>query len=187
MMLKTHQTGPEGQKVRKVYVEEGLDIGRELYLGMTLDRATSRLSPSWPPAEGGVEIEEVAAKHPEKILRESVDPAVGFADYQGRKLAFGLGLKGDTRRQVRRPSARALYRAYVETDASLVEVNPLVILKDGEVVALDAKMNFDDNALYRHTEHRRLPRRRRGGSDARPRPRSSTSPTSRSTATSAAW
>jgi succinyl-CoA synthetase beta subunit len=150
MMLKTHQTGPEGQRVNKVYVEEGLPIAREMYLGLTLDRATSRLS-LMASSEGGVEIEEVAAKHPEKILLESIDPVLGLADFQGRKLAFGLGLKGES---VGRFVAfcKALYRCYVETDASLAEVNPLVVLKDGSVVALDAKLNFDDNALYRHPE-----------------------------------
>jgi succinyl-CoA synthetase beta subunit len=150
MMLKTHQTGPEGQKVRKVYVEEGLPIERELYLGMTLDRATSRVS-LMASSEGGVEIEEVAAKHPEKIAVESIDPAVGLLDFQGRKLAFALGLKGATANKFA-GFCRALYTCYVETDASLAEVNPLVILKDGNVVALDAKLNFDDNALYRHKD-----------------------------------
>jgi len=136
--------------VNKVYVEEGLPIERELYLGLTLDRVTSRLS-LMASSEGGVEIEEVAAKHPEKILLESIDPVLGLADFQGRKLAFGLGLKGDTVGKFV-AFCRALYRCYVETDASLAEVNPLVVLKDGSVVALDAKMNFDDNALYRHPE-----------------------------------
>jgi succinyl-CoA synthetase beta subunit len=150
MMLKTHQTGPEGQKVRKVYIEEGLDIAQELYLGMTLDRVTSRIT-FMASTEGGVEIEEVAAHHPEKILRETVDPAVGFLDFQGRKLAFGLGLKGDSVAKFV-AFCRGLYRVYVDTDASLAEINPLVLLKDGGVVALDAKMNFDDNALYRHPE-----------------------------------
>jgi succinyl-CoA synthetase beta subunit len=150
MMLKTVQTGPEGTKVRKLYIEEGLDIARELYLGVTLDRATSRVT-FMASTEGGVEIEEVAAKHPEKILREAVDPAVGFSDYQGRKLAFGLGLTGDTVGKFVF-FCKALYRAYVETDASLAEINPVVILKDGKVVALDSKMNFDENALYRHKD-----------------------------------
>jgi succinyl-CoA synthetase beta subunit len=150
MMLKTHQTGPEGQKVNKVYVEEGLPIEREFYLGMTLDRAASRLS-IMASSEGGVEIEEVAAKHPEKILVETIDPVVGLADFQARKLAFGLGLKGDSIGKFV-AFAKALYRCYVETDASLAEVNPLVLLKDGSVMALDAKLNFDDNALYRHKD-----------------------------------
>jgi succinyl-CoA synthetase beta subunit len=150
MMLKTHQTSPEGQKVRKVYVEEGLPIAREMYLGLTLDRVSGR-NTLMASTEGGVEIEEVAAKHPERILREAVDPAVGFADYQGRKLAFGLGLSGESVTKFV-SFCRALYRCYTELDASLAEVNPLVVLKDGGVVALDAKVNFDENALFRHKE-----------------------------------
>ncbi|MCP3141994.1 ADP-forming succinate--CoA ligase subunit beta [Pyxidicoccus xibeiensis] len=150
MKLKTIQTGPEGQTVHKVYIEEGLAIGQELYLGVTLDRATSRVT-FMASREGGVEIEEVAEKHPEKILREAVDPAVGFTDFQGRKLAFGLGLTGPTVNKFVQ-FCSSLYRMFMETDASIVEVNPLVILKDGGVVALDAKVNFDENALYRHKE-----------------------------------
>jgi len=150
MMLKTHQTGPNGQKVRTLYIEEGLAIARELYLGVTLDRATSRIT-FMASQEGGVEIEEVAAKHPEKILRESVDPAIGLADFQARRLAFGLGLSGDSVGKFVK-FCKALYQAYVETDASLAEINPLVVLQDGGVIALDSKMNFDDNALYRHPE-----------------------------------
>ncbi len=150
MKLKTIQTGPEGQTVHKVYIEEGLAIAQELYLGVTLDRATSRIT-FMASREGGVEIEEVAAKHPEKILREAVDPAVGFLDFQGRKLAFGLGLSGPTVNKFVQ-FCSALYKMYMETDASLVEINPLVVLKDGGVVALDAKVNFDENALYRHKD-----------------------------------
>ncbi|ABF90607.1 succinyl-CoA synthase, beta subunit [Myxococcus xanthus DK 1622] len=150
MKLKTIQTGPEGQTVHKVYIEEGLAIGQELYLGVTLDRATSRIT-FMASREGGVEIEEVAEKHPEKILRESVDPAVGFQDFQGRKLAFGLGLTGPTVNKFTQ-FCSALYRMFMDTDASLVEINPLVILKDGGVVALDAKVTFDENALYRHKD-----------------------------------
>jgi succinyl-CoA synthetase beta subunit len=150
MMLKTHQTGPQGQKVRTLYIEEGLAIARELYLGVTLDRVTSRVT-FMASQEGGVEIEEVASKHPEKILREAVDPAVGLLDFQARRLAFGLGLSGDTVGKFVK-FCKALYQAYVETDASLAEINPLVVLQDGGVVALDSKMNFDDNALYRHPE-----------------------------------
>ncbi|QDE68621.1 MULTISPECIES: ADP-forming succinate--CoA ligase subunit beta [Myxococcus] len=150
MKLKTIQTGPEGQTVHKVYIEEGLAIGQELYLGVTLDRATSRIT-FMASREGGVEIEEVAEKHPEKILRESVDPAVGFQDFQGRKLAFGLGLSGPTVNKFAQ-FCSALYRMFIDTDASLVEINPLVILKDGGVVALDAKVTFDENALYRHKD-----------------------------------
>ena len=150
MQLVTHQTGPQGQRVRKVYIEEGCDIARELYLGVTLDRAIGR-NVMMASSEGGVEIEEVAAKHPEKILVESIDPVVGLADFQARKLAFGLGLRGDSIGKFV-TFTRALYRCYVETDASLAEVNPLVVLKDGAVMALDAKLNFDDNALYRHKD-----------------------------------
>ncbi|NMO19148.1 ADP-forming succinate--CoA ligase subunit beta [Pyxidicoccus fallax] len=150
MKLKTIQTGPEGQTVHKVYIEEGLAIGQELYLGVTLDRATSRIT-FMASREGGVEIEEVAEKHPEKILREAVDPAVGFTDFQGRKLAFGLGLTGPTVNKFVQ-FCSSLYKMFIDTDASLVEINPLVILKDGGVVALDAKVNFDENALYRHKD-----------------------------------
>jgi succinyl-CoA synthetase beta subunit len=150
MTLITHQTGPEGQKVRKLYIEEGLGIEKELYLGVTLDRATSRVT-FMASTEGGVEIEEVAEHHPERILRESVDPAVGFQDFQGRKLAFGLGLSGPTVNKFV-AFCRGLYTSYIETDASLAEINPLVLLKDGGVIALDAKLNFDDNALFRHPE-----------------------------------
>ena len=150
MMLKTHQTGPEGQKVRTLYIEQGLDIGRELYLGVTLDRATSKVT-FMASSEGGMDIEEVAAKTPEKIFKESVDPGVGFLDFQGRNLGFKLGLSGPTLREFGR-FCRALYTMFVETDASLVEVNPLVVLKEGGVVALDAKVDFDDNALYRHED-----------------------------------
>ncbi|WP_242339046.1 MULTISPECIES: ADP-forming succinate--CoA ligase subunit beta [Anaeromyxobacter] len=150
MMLKTPQTGPEGQEVRKVYIEEGCRIARELYLGMTLDREVGRLA-VMASTEGGVDIEEVAAKHPEKILREWVDPLTGLMAFQARRLAFGLGLTGDSVGQFVR-FATGLYNAYVATDASLAEINPLVVTVGGEVLALDAKMNFDDNALYRHAD-----------------------------------
>jgi succinyl-CoA synthetase beta subunit len=150
MQLVTHQTGPQGQKVRKVYVEEGMDIARELYLGLTLDRAISR-NVLMASSEGGVEIEEVAARHPEKILREAVDPVIGLGGYQARNLAFGLGLSGPAIGSFAKFAA-AMYRAYLESDASIVEINPLVLTKQGEVVALDAKMNFDDNALFRHPD-----------------------------------
>jgi succinyl-CoA synthetase beta subunit len=150
MMLKTHQTGPEGQKVRKVYIEEGLDIARELYLGITLDRDTGR-NTVMASSEGGVEIEEIATKHPEKILKRAIDPVIGLADYQCRELAFGLGLSGPSINKFT-SFAKSLYRAYVETDASIAEINPLVVLKSGDVVALDAKLNFDDNALFRQKD-----------------------------------
>jgi succinyl-CoA synthetase beta subunit len=150
MQLVTHQTGPQGQKVRKVYVEEGMDIARELYLGLTLDRAISR-NVLMASSEGGVEIEEVAARHPEKILREGIDPVIGLGGYQARNLAFGLGLSGAAVSAFAKFAA-GMYRAYLETDAAIVEINPLVVTKQGEVVALDAKMNFDDNALFRHPD-----------------------------------
>jgi succinyl-CoA synthetase beta subunit len=150
MTLKTPQTGPEGQEVRKVYVEEGCRIAREMYLGMTLDRETSRITVMASTA-GGVDIEEVAREHPEKILRAAVDPLTGFLPYQARKLAFALGLVGDTVAAFVR-FATGLYSAYVATDATLAEVNPLVITEEGGILALDAKLNFDDNALYRHPD-----------------------------------
>ncbi len=150
MQLVTHQTGPGGQKVRKVLVEQGCDIARELYLGLTLDRESSRLT-VMASAEGGVEIEEVAAKHPEKILKTAIDPAVGLSSFQGRKLGFGLGLEKDVVNRLV-DFARGLATAYERIDASLAEINPLVITKQGEVLALDAKINLDDNALFRHPD-----------------------------------
>ena len=150
MQLVTHQTGPAGQKVRKIYLEEGCDIARELYLGITLDRGTGR-NTFMASSEGGVEIEEVAARHPEKILREGVDPVVGLSGFQSRDLAFGLGLSGAAVASFGKFAA-AMYRAYDATDASIVEINPLVVTKQGEVIALDAKINFDDNALFRHQD-----------------------------------
>ncbi len=150
MMLRTPQTGPEGQKVRRVYVEEGCHIARELYLGLTLDREVGRMA-LMASSEGGMDIEEVAAKHPEKILREWIDPLLGLAPYQARRVAFGLGLQGDAVSAFVR-FAGGLYQACLATDASLVEVNPLVLTAEGAVLALDAKMNFDDNALFRHKD-----------------------------------
>jgi succinyl-CoA synthetase beta subunit len=150
MMLKTPQTGPEGQEVRKVYIEEGCRIARELYLGMTLDREMGRLA-VMASTEGGVDIEHVAATQPEKILREWVDPLTGLMPFQARRLAYGLGLVGASVSAFAR-FATGLYDSYVATDASLAEINPLVITVNGDVLALDAKMNFDDNALYRHAD-----------------------------------
>jgi succinyl-CoA synthetase beta subunit len=150
MTLRTGQTGPSGQRVSKVYVEEGCKIERELYLGMTLDRDSGCVT-VMASAEGGVDIEEVAAKHPDAILRVAVDPLTGLQANQARSLAFALGLRGD-------PAARfvalagALCQAYVALDASLAEVNPLVVTADGQVVALDAKLEVDDNALARHPQ-----------------------------------
>jgi succinyl-CoA synthetase beta subunit len=150
MQLVTHQTGPAGQKVNRLLVEQGAAIARELYLGIVVDRGPGRVV-VMASSEGGMDIEEVAAKTPEKILKQFVDPAVGLAGYQARNLAYGLGLQGDAAK-----NAVALllttYKAFVEIDASLLEVNPLCVLKDNKVVALDAKVTFDDNALYRHKE-----------------------------------
>jgi succinyl-CoA synthetase beta subunit len=152
--LVTHQTGPEGKEVRKVYVEAVCDIARELYLGLVLDRAKARYV-MMASSEGGVEIEEVAARSPEKILREPIDPALGLQPFQARKLAFGLGLpKASISKAVSFMSG--LYRAFVECDSSLAEVNPLVLTRDGELLALDCKMSFDDNALFRHPELREM-------------------------------
>jgi succinyl-CoA synthetase beta subunit len=150
MNLVTHQTGPEGKRVKRLLIEQGMDIARELYVGLVLDRAAGRVT-VMASTEGGMEIEEVAASHPEKILRESIDPAVGFRPWQARRLAFGLGLQGD---EVKAgvEFLTALCSAYHDLDASLVEVNPLVVTKQGQVIALDAKVTFDDNALYRHAD-----------------------------------
>jgi succinyl-CoA synthetase beta subunit len=150
MTLVTHQTGPEGKLVRKVYVEAGSDIARELYLGIVLDRSEEKLAVI-ASTEGGVEIEVVASETPEKILTAHVDPNVGLQGYQIRDLGFGLGLDKD---QVARFEAflGGLYRLYVERDCSIAEINPLVVTKQGELFALDGKLNFDDNALYRHPE-----------------------------------
>lgn len=154
MTLVTHQTGPEGRLVKRVLIEEGLEVAKEFYLGLVMDRGTGQ-PVFMASTEGGMEIEVVAAEHPEKILKEFVDPAVGFQAFQARKLAFGLGLD----------SARVsdavkflsnLYRAFEATDASLAEINPFVVTKDGRLLALDAKMNFDDNALFRHQDIREL-------------------------------
>jgi succinyl-CoA synthetase beta subunit len=148
--LVTKQTGPAGKEVKRLYIEEGCDIARELYLGMLIDRATSRVT-LMASTEGGMEIEEVAAAHPEKILKLAIDPAVGFMPFHGRKIAFGLGLEG---KQVGAAVKfmTAMYNAFLSLDASIVEINPLVVTGGGEVIALDAKMNFDDNALFRHKD-----------------------------------
>jgi succinyl-CoA synthetase beta subunit len=148
--LVTHQTGPEGRLVRRVLVEETLPIERELYLGMVLDRAESRVAVICS-SEGGVEIEEVAAKNPQKILKELIDPAVGLQPFQCRRLAYALGISHE---HVGRAVAlmRALYHAYDECDCSLAEINPLVLTKEGQVIALDAKMNFDSNAFFRQND-----------------------------------
>ncbi len=150
MTLVTHQTGPAGKVVKRIYVEAGCDIKRELYLGMLVDRATSRIT-IMASAEGGVEIEEVAAKTPEKILKVAIDPASGVQAYHARKIAFGLGLTGN---QVGSATKfiLSMYKAFTELDCSIVEINPLVVTGAGDVLALDAKVNFDDNALFRHKD-----------------------------------
>jgi succinyl-CoA synthetase beta subunit len=148
MQLITHQTGPEGQKVKQVWIEQGTEIERELYLGIVLDREQSKLVIMASQA-GGMDIEEVAANTPKKILKETIDPGIGLLRFQASRLAFGLGLEGDQQKQGVR-FINALYQAYVATDCSLAEINPLVVTKDGKILALDAKMNFDDNALFRH-------------------------------------
>lgn len=148
--LVTPQTGPEGKKVKKVLIEEGCQIARELYLGIVVDRGTQRVV-VMASSEGGVEIEEVAVRSPEKILKEYVDPAVGLQAFQARKLAFGLNIdKSIVNKAVK--FMTGLYRAFVDSDASMAEINPLVITKDGNIIALDAKMGFDDNGLFRHKD-----------------------------------
>ncbi len=152
--LVTHQTGPSGRIVRKVLIEPACAIAKEFYLGLTLDRSRGWVT-VMASSEGGVEIEEVAARAPEKILREAVDPAVGVQAFQARKLAFGLRLPKETIQHFVNLVA-SLYRAYVGTDASLVEINPLVLTQDNRLLVLDAKMSFDDNGLFRHPEIREL-------------------------------
>ena len=150
MNLITHQTGPEGRRVRVLLIEEGLPIDREFYLGIVLDRASGR-PVFMGSSAGGMDIEEVAATTPEKILKETVDPAVGFRSFQARKLAFGLGIPGPLVSEAVK-FMQALYKAYEQMDASLVEINPFLLTKDNRLIALDAKINFDDNALFRHKE-----------------------------------
>jgi succinyl-CoA synthetase beta subunit len=154
MTLVTHQTGPEGRVVKRVLIEEGLGVARELYLGIVIDRASGR-PVFMASSEGGVEIEVVAAEHPERILKEFIDPSVGFQAFQARKLAFGLGLEGKVVNEAARLFLN-LYHAFEATDASLAEINPFVVTRDGRALALDAKMNFDDNALFRHPDIREL-------------------------------
>jgi succinyl-CoA synthetase beta subunit len=154
MKLVTAQTGPEGRIVRRVLVEEGLDIKRELYLSVLVDRAVG--APVFMvSAAGGMDIEQVAKEHPEAILRETIRPETGFQAYHARKIAFGLGLSAELAHAAV-PFMQSLYRAFIETDSSLLEINPCVVTGDGRLVALDAKVNFDDNALYRHPEFKAL-------------------------------
>jgi succinyl-CoA synthetase beta subunit len=154
MNLVTHQTGPEGRTVHTLLIEEGLKIKQEFYLGIVLDRAISRLV-FMASAAGGMDIEEVAANEPEKILKEAIDPAVGLTAFQARKLAFGIGIPNESiNKAVKFMSA--LYKAFVESDASLAEINPFLLTEDGELYALDAKLNFDDNAMFRHKDYGEL-------------------------------
>ena len=150
MTLITHQTGPEGKTVKRLLIEQGINILRELYVGITLDRALSK-NVLMVSTEGGMEIEKVAAESPEKIVKETVEPELGLQQYQARKLAYSLGLSGDQLKNCVK-FLTALYDAYEKTDASLAEINPLVVTQEGSVLALDAKMNFDDNALGSHPD-----------------------------------
>jgi succinyl-CoA synthetase beta subunit len=150
MKLVTHQTGPRGKEVKRVYIEHGCDIARELYVAALIDRALAEVT-FIASTEGGMDIEEVAATAPEKIMRVGIDPAVGMHPYHARKLAFGLGLGGAQVGSAIR-FLGAMYAAFTTLDASLVEINPLVVTGAGELIALDAKMNFDDNALFRHKD-----------------------------------
>ncbi|GBE29795.1 succinyl-CoA ligase [ADP-forming] subunit beta [bacterium BMS3Bbin04] len=150
MQLVTHQTGPEGQKVKKVWVEKGSNIAKEFYAGLTLDREKVR-DTFMVSTEGGMEIEKVAAETPDKIVKAAIDPAFGLQPFEATRLAFALGLEG---KAVRKAASffMSLYKAYTESDATLAEINPLVLTEEGDIIAVDAKMNFDDNAMYRHKD-----------------------------------
>jgi len=150
MTLVTHQTGPAGKLVKRLYIEEGCDIKRELYLSFLIDRATSRVT-VMASTEGGMDIEEVAAKHPKKIIKVAIDPATGMQAFHARKIAFALKLK-DKQVGSAVKFMLAMYQAFIALDASIVEINPLVVTGAGDLIALDAKMNFDDNALFRHKD-----------------------------------
>jgi succinyl-CoA synthetase beta subunit len=150
MQLITHQTGPEGQKVQRLLIADGVDIKKELYLSMLVDRATSRIT-IMASTEGGVDIEEVAEHTPEKIVKVAIDPATGLQPFHARDIAFGLGLSGDLNKQCLK-LVSAMYKMFVDLDCSIVEINPLVITPDDQLLALDAKFNFDENALFRHPD-----------------------------------
>ena len=154
MMLVTHQTGPEGREVKTLLIEEGLPIDKEFYLGITLDRVTGR-NVFMASSAGGMDIEKVAEETPELILKETIDPSVGLRPFQARQLAFGLGVPNDLINQAAK-FMLSLYDAYEKADASLIEINPFLLTKDNRLIALDAKVNFDDNALYRHKEYAEL-------------------------------
>ncbi|MHD0397896.1 ADP-forming succinate--CoA ligase subunit beta [Staphylococcus simulans] len=148
--LVTHQTGPQGKEVKRLYIEEGCDIQKEYYVGFVIDRATDRVT-LMASEEGGTEIEEVAAKTPEKIFKETIDPVVGLAPFQARRIAFNINIPKESINKAAK-FLIALYNVFIEKDASIVEINPLVTTGDGDVLALDAKINFDDNALFRHKD-----------------------------------
>jgi succinyl-CoA synthetase beta subunit len=150
MTLVTHQTGPEGRVVKRLLIEQGVNIEKEFYVGITLDRASSK-NVVMISTQGGVEIEQVAAESPEKIIKETIEPELGLQPFQAKKLAFALGLNGIQHKNAIK-FLMGLHNAYSESDCSLAEINPLVITKEGDVIALDAKMNFDDNALFRHAD-----------------------------------
>ena len=150
MMLTTHQTGPQGQKVRRLLIEEGADISKELYAGMVVDRGTQRVC-LMASSEGGMDIEEVASRMPEKIHKVFIDPMTGLKDSEADDVALKIGISAASLAKAR-PALQGLYKAFDETDASLAEINPLVLTGSGDVIALDAKMNFDDNALFRHPD-----------------------------------
>jgi len=149
-LLVTHQTGQEGKIVKTLFITEGLDYKKELYLGILLDRSVSK-NVIMASTEGGVEIEKVAEETPDKIIKEWIEPGIGLQSYQARNLAFGLGLQGGAFKDFQN-FIKKLYKAYEDTDTSLLEINPLIVTNDDKIVALDAKMNFDDNALYRHLD-----------------------------------
>ena len=154
MMLVTHQTGPEGREVKTLLIEEGLPIDKEFYLGITLDRVTGR-NTFMASSAGGMDIEKVAEETPELILKETIDPSVGMRSFQARKLAFGLGIPNDLVNQAAK-FMLSLYEAYEKMDASIVEINPFLLTKDNRLIALDAKVNFDDNAMFRHKDYAEL-------------------------------
>ncbi|RIP33536.1 ADP-forming succinate--CoA ligase subunit beta [Staphylococcus gallinarum] len=152
--LVTHQTGPEGKEIKRLYIEEGCDIQKEYYVGFVIDRATDRVT-LMASEEGGTEIEEVAAKTPEKIFKETIDPVVGLAPYQARRIAFNINIPKESINKAAK-FLISLYNVFIEKDCSIVEINPLVTTGEGEVLALDAKINFDDNALFRHKDIQEL-------------------------------
>ncbi|EQA4761753.1 ADP-forming succinate--CoA ligase subunit beta [Staphylococcus pseudintermedius] len=149
-VLVTHQTGPEGKEVKRLYIEEGANIQKEYYVGFVIDRATDRMT-LMASEEGGTEIEEVAAKNPEKIFKETIDPVIGLAPYQARRIAFNINIPKESINKAVK-FLIALYNVFIEKDCSIVEINPLVLTGEGDVLALDSKINFDDNALFRHKD-----------------------------------